>query len=229
MLIRIQGAISNCYLLRSKQPVLVDAGAPGDLSRIMAGLRREGVEPNTLALILLTHGHSDHAGCAAELRRRTGAKIALHLADAPLVRAGRNGVLAPQDALGRLIRPFVDEPFEAFEPDLLFNEGLSFEPYGLNARILPTPGHTFGSISLLTGGEALIGDVLRGSMVWPNQARPQFFCHDPVVNTRSIIRLSREGLLRCHPGQFGSFPGAQLGRYLDHNSGRIMEFSEETV
>ena len=139
MLIRIQGAISNCYLLRSKQPVLVDAGAPGDLSRIMAGLRREGVEPNTLALILLTHGHSDHAGCAAELRRRTGAKIALHLADAPLVRAGRNGVLAPQDALGRLIRPFVDEPFEAFEPDLLFNEGLSFEPYGLNARILPTP------------------------------------------------------------------------------------------
>ena len=204
MLIRIKGAISNCYLLPGERPVLVDTGAPGDVGRILTGLRRAGIEPSRLALILLTHGHSDHAGGAAELRRRTGAQIALHASDAPLVRAGANGVLAAQDLLGRFVRPFVDEPFEAFEPDLLFREGLSLEPYGLRARVLPTPGHTPGSISLLLGnGEALIGDVLRGSLLWPNRARPHFFCHDPETNARSLIRLAREGLLRCHPGQFG--------------------------
>ncbi|MFI5337994.1 MAG: MBL fold metallo-hydrolase, partial [Opitutales bacterium] len=229
MLIRIKGAISNCYLLLGTRPVLVDAGAPGDMDRILAALRGAGLEPKKLALILLTHGHSDHAGCAAELRRRTGAQIALHAADAALVRTGSNGVLAPQDALGRLIRPFVDEPFEAFEPDLLFREGISFEPYGLSARVLLTPGHTPGSISLVLGGEAIIGDVLRGSFVWPNRARPHFFCHDPEMNTRSLIRLAREGLLRCHPGQFGSFPGSELGRYLDPTSGRVLELSQETV
>src|SRR5882672_12407073 len=114
MLIRIKGAISNCYLLLGERPVLVDTGAPGDLKRILAGLKSRGVEPKELALILLTHGHSDHAGCAAELRRRTGAQIALHTGDVSLVRAGRNGVIAVQDWLGRVLRPFVDEEFEAF-------------------------------------------------------------------------------------------------------------------
>jgi glyoxylase-like metal-dependent hydrolase (beta-lactamase superfamily II) len=230
MLFRIRGAISNCYLLLGEKPVLVDTGAPGDLKRILAALKDHGVEPGQLALILLTHGHSDHAGCAAELRRRTGAQIALHVGDAPLARIGQNGVLAAQDMMGRLIRPFINEPYEAFEPDLIFHEGLSFEPYGLRGRVLPTPGHTPGSVSVvLANGEALIGDVLRGSLVWPNQARAHYFCNDPDLNTRSIVRLAREGLLRCHPGQFGNFPGSQLGRFMNTSSGEVLELSGEPV
>lgn len=230
MLIRIRGAVSNCYLVVGEQPILVDTGAPGDLKRILAALRENEIEPGTIALILLTHGHSDHAGCAAELRRRTGAPIALHAGDAGLAREGKNGILAAQDTMGRLLRPFLDEQFEGFEPDILFNEGIAFEPYGVRGRILPTPGHTPGSVSVIfADGEAIIGDVLRGSMIWPNRARHHYFCNDPVRNSRSIIRLAREGLLRCHPGQFGSFPGSQLGNYLDTTSGEVFELSGETV
>ena len=230
MLVRIKGAISNCYLLLGERPVLVDTGAPGDLKRILAGIKANGVELKDLALIILTHGHSDHAGCAAELRRRSGAQIALHTGDAPLVRAGRNGVIAVQDWLGRVLRPFVDEEFEAFEPDLVFKEGIELEPYGLRGRVLPTPGHTPGSISIvLANGEALIGDVLRGSLVWPNKARDHYFCNDPELNQRSIVRLAREGLLRCHPGVFGSFRGTDLGQYLSPNSSEVMALSGETV
>jgi glyoxylase-like metal-dependent hydrolase (beta-lactamase superfamily II) len=230
MLVRIKGAISNCYLLLGERPVLVDTGAPGDLKRILSALQAHGVAPTELALILLTHGHSDHAGCAAELRRRSGAPIALHAADAPLVRAGRNGMLVVQDWLGRVLRPYVDEEFEPFEPDLTFSTGLTLEPYGLRGRIIPTPGHTAGSCSLvLANGEALIGDVLRGSLVWPNRAREHYFCNDPDRNQRSIVTLAREGLLRCHPGTFGSFPGTQLGRYLSTDGGNVLEFSDARV
>jgi len=230
MLFRIRGAVSNCYLLLGEQPVLVDTGAPGDLKRILAALKENGVEPGQVGLILLTHGHSDHAGCAAELRRRTGAQIAMHAGDAALARSGQNGVLAAQDMMGRLVRPFVDEPFEPFEPDVVFREGISFEPYGLRGKVLPTPGHTPGSCSvILASGEALIGDVLRGSLVWPNKARPHWFCHDPDLNMRSIARLAREGLLRCHPGNFGSFPGSELGRYFDTTTGEVFELSGTPV
>jgi len=230
MLVRIKGAISNCYLLLGERPVLVDTGAPGDLKRILDAFRGNKVELKDLALILLTHGHSDHAGCAAELKRRSGAQVAMHTGDTALVRAGRNGVIAVQDTLGRVLRPFVDEEFEAFEPDLVFKEGIALEPYGLRGRVLPTPGHTPGSVSVvLANGEALIGDVLRGSLVWPNRARDHYFCNDPGLNQRSIVRLAREGLLRCHPGVFGSFPGTELGQYLTTDSGEVMALSGEPV
>ena len=230
MLIRIKGAISNCYLLLGEKPVLVDTGAPGDLRRILAALKAHGLEPKQLALILLTHGHSDHAGCAAELKRRSGALVAIHAGDAALVRAGRNGVIAVQDTLGRILRPFVDEEFEAFEPDLVFQQGIALEPYGLRGRVVPTPGHTPGSASVvLASGEALIGDVLRGSLVWPNKARDHYFCNDPELNRRSIVKLAREGLLRCHPGTFGSFPGSELGRFLSTDGGEVFELSGEPV
>lgn len=230
MLIRIKGAISNCYLLLGRRPVLVDTGAPGDLKRILAALKTAGVAPQDLALIFLTHGHSNHAGCAAELKRRSGAQIALHAGDAALVRSGRNGILAAQDTLGRVLRPFVDEEFEPFEPDLVFRDGFSLEPHGVKGNVLATPGHTPGSASLvLASGEAIIGDVLRGSMLLPNKSQPHWFCNDPESNTRSILRLAREGLLRCYPGVFGSFPGTELGRYLSTDGGQVMALSGEPV
>jgi len=230
MLIRIKCAISNAYLLLGDRPVLVDTGAPGDLKRILAALKASGVEPKQLALILLTHGHSDHAGCAAELRRRSGAQVALHAGDADLAHEGENGVLAAQGAAGRIVRPFVDEQFEAFEPDLMFRDGFSLAAHGVKGRVIATPGHTPGSASVvLDSGEALIGDVLRGSMVWPNKASPHFFCNDPELNTRSVLRLAREGLLRCHPGNFGSFPGSELQRFLTTASGDVLALSGEPV
>jgi hydroxyacylglutathione hydrolase len=230
MLLRIKGSISNCYLLLGKRPVLVDTGTPGDLKRILAALKVAGVAPKDLGLILLTHGHSDNAGCAAELRRRSGAKIALHLGDAELARSGRNGVLAAQDLIGRVVRPFVDEPYEAFEADVVFRDGFSLEPHGVKGRVLATPGHTPGSASvILASGEALIGDVLRGSFLWPNKASLHYFCNDPESNARSMVRLAREGLMRCHPGMFGSFPGSELGQFLHTDMGKVMQLSGEPV
>ena len=63
----------------------------------------------------------------------------------------------------------------------------------------------------------------------PNKAREHFFCNDPELNNRSIVRLAREGLMRCHPGNFGSFPGAELHRFLATTTGEVMEFSSEPV
>jgi hydroxyacylglutathione hydrolase len=230
MLVRIKGAISNCYLLLGEKPVLVGTGAPGDLKTILATFKAHDLDVKKLALILLTHGHSDQAGCAAELRRRSGAQIAIQTADAALVRSGRNGMIVVQDWLGRVLRPLVDEEFEGFEPDLAFEAGLALEPYGLRARVLLTPGHTPGSVSVvLASGEAIIGDVLRGSLVWPNKAREHYFCNNPAANQRSIVKLAREGLLRCHPGTFGSFPGSELGRFLSTDGGNVLELSGETA
>ncbi|MFD5560490.1 MBL fold metallo-hydrolase [Kitasatospora griseola] len=63
----------NAYLLLGRRPVLVDAGTPGSGRKIHDGLAARGVNPADLALIVITHGHIDHFGSAAELHRLTGA------------------------------------------------------------------------------------------------------------------------------------------------------------
>src|SRR5438105_299721 len=113
-------AIPNVYLLTGERAVLIDAGRPTDVPRIRAFLQAHGIDK--LALILLTHGHWDHAGGAAQLRAVTKAPIALHRADVELVRKGHSNALTPTNLTARLIRPFVDPAFPPFEPDLLIEE-----------------------------------------------------------------------------------------------------------
>ena len=65
--------------------VLVDTGLPGRSARIEQALREARTTIGKIRTILLTHWHADHTGNAAELRRRTGARIVAHALDAAVI------------------------------------------------------------------------------------------------------------------------------------------------
>ncbi|MBE0598898.1 MAG: MBL fold metallo-hydrolase, partial [Desulfuromonadales bacterium] len=74
----------NCYIIgceQTRQAVVVDPGEEGE--RIVAALAAAGLQ---LALIVNTHGHFDHVGGNRLLAEGTGAPIAIHQDDAPLLR-----------------------------------------------------------------------------------------------------------------------------------------------
>ncbi|GGR53498.1 hypothetical protein GCM10010282_53090 [Streptomyces roseolus] len=79
----------NAYLLLGRRPVIVDAGTPGSGRKIYEQVADHGVDPADVSLIVLTHGHIDHFGSAAELHRLTGAPVAGHVADLGPYRSGR--------------------------------------------------------------------------------------------------------------------------------------------
>jgi glyoxylase-like metal-dependent hydrolase (beta-lactamase superfamily II) len=64
--------------------VLVDAAWPNKADAILEGVRQTGHDPADIKHLLLTHGHVDHAGSAAEISRRIGAKVYVHAADLAL-------------------------------------------------------------------------------------------------------------------------------------------------
>jgi len=76
------GMISRSYLVRQQGVILVDTGVPGSLETILSNMKPAGVSPSHFRLILLTHGHADHAGSARALRDLTGAPVAVHRDDA---------------------------------------------------------------------------------------------------------------------------------------------------
>ena len=145
----------NCSLVwnsETKEGVVVDPG--GDLARIRAAIKEKGV---TVDKILLTHGHIDHAGGAAELAAELGVPIeGPHQADAFLLeRLAQAG--AAYGITGA--RPVT--------PTRWLEEGDRVMIGGSEFEVLHCPGHSPGSVVFFSRelGFALMGDVLfRGSV-----------------------------------------------------------------
>ena len=153
----IRGA--NCYLVISQAKMLViDTGMPGNGNKIINYVKGLGKNPSDINYIILTHADIDHIGSAAEMKKMTGAKLAIHTGDAPIL-SGKSGFKTIRGPLGvlfklmsRLMR------FQPVEPDIILGD--DFEVDGF--KVIYTPGHTNGSISLYLPGKVIfVGDALR--------------------------------------------------------------------
>jgi glyoxylase-like metal-dependent hydrolase (beta-lactamase superfamily II) len=193
--------LANAYLLENEAGLyLVDAGAPGDADRIQRRMNQIG--RSDLKLIFLTHAHLDHFGAAAELRRRTGAPVAIHSDDAQAL-AEAETMLGEVRGRGRLIGallPLLERvlPPEPVQADILVSDGQSLAEFGLEARVLHTPGHTPGSSCLMVEGELAFAGDLVSSTGKPHPQR--FFAGSWTQVAQSLERLQSAGPRLSYPG-----------------------------
>lgn len=214
----VRAGVTNIYLLRERGTVLVDPGGP---TRGTAGVRkvlsRLGTPPR-LDLMVITHGHFDHVAAAVGLREATRAKVAVHRADAAWLKVGEvvwpRGVTRwgkiVRSVLGPIMIPFLR--VTAFEPDIqLDDDGLDLEPYGVTGRVVYTPGHTPGSVSvILPSGEAFVGDLAMNGP--PFCLKPSFgiFAHQPEMVPAAWTRLLSLGARTVYPAHGRPFPASAL-------------------
>ncbi len=195
----------NSYLLAAGDGfVLIDTGKPEKREELLRRLRAAGCEPGDLRLIVLTHGDYDHAGNAAFLHELYGAPVAMHAADAPRVQTGDWSVgMKPRPdkfpllfrTMSLFLRPGA---FDTFTPDVLLEDGQGLEPSGLDAQVVHLPGHTAGSIGVLTGdGDLFCGDLMDSMLVRPSL---EFFIDDMRAAQASLARLRLLDVEAVHPG-----------------------------
>jgi len=185
--------MSNAFLVSGDKAVLVDTGIPGAGPKIEAVLADLGVGPADVSAIVVTHGHIDHFGSAVYLKRALDAPIIAHQGDIDAYSAGHAVVafMRPTGAFGWLFAklPLVRASTDPFVPDIVVDSSMSLHKFGVDARILFTPGHTPGSISVLTdSGELVAGDLIAGPLLgaihqWP--ANPPFH-YDRNLNLASL-------------------------------------------
>ncbi len=153
----------NLILIGEEELTIIDTGLPGTSAEIVDFIHSRGRSVEEISLIIITHNHFDHAGGLSELRKLTTAKVAVHKADI--------GDIENQPSYPRVIqRALRVPPFSALRSafsvrantaDIQLVGGEVLRPLG-GLKVIHTPGHTPGSISLFSPQNRLliVGDAL---------------------------------------------------------------------
>ena len=162
MIERIRIGYANCYLLSGGGgSILIDSCNYKDGPKIYKRIKDKSVK-----LILLTHGHFDHVSSAKYLSDRLHVPIAMSEKDLRILGKGEESVLHGATALGKIFslfsKPVLKKAtYSAFTPDLLLTDGQDLSKYGVRARVVALPGHTQGSIGVLTKDkDFVVGDAM---------------------------------------------------------------------
>ena len=178
---------TNCYIIleeNSKSCCVLDPG--GEAKKVLEFMELRGL---TLDAILLTHGHFDHVGAVKDLHEATGCKVYLCTEDCSMPAKWTAGDLFYTDAYG---------------------EGDELHLAGLTIKVLHTPGHTPGSVCLVTENSMFCGDTLFAGSC----GRTDLPGGDQNVLFNSLLRLAAlEEDYTCYPGHSGSTTLAREKQY----------------
>lgn len=182
--------------------VLLDTGFPGDTARIRRVMTAAGVGPRDVRAILLTHGHIDHAGNAAELQEWTGAPVYAHPADQPHIHgtypyAGLARLTGMLEAAGRNVTAYRPVRVDHFlrDGDVL--------PYWGGLQVVHLPGHTDGHCGFYSAGQQLLfsGDLwVRFFM--RTQTSPRIFSDNVAQVPGSMLKARALGARWVVPGHY---------------------------
>ncbi|MGB7537826.1 MAG: MBL fold metallo-hydrolase [Anaerolineales bacterium] len=209
----------NAYLLRAGEGfILIDTGMPMHWRRLEAELLRAGALPGKLKLVVITHGDIDHTGNCAKLQKKYRSRIAVHPGDREQVQSGKPLVRESGTPMGGLLRALggiaarfqkrgASPALETFTPDVLLADQQSLGEYGLDATVLHTPGHTPGSIILLTGdGRLFAGDTF--SNMLGLHATP--YIENRRQLRESIDKIKQLDAGTVYPGHGQPFPFSEI-------------------
>jgi glyoxylase-like metal-dependent hydrolase (beta-lactamase superfamily II) len=163
----------NAYLLETMDGlVLIDTGWPNKTDAIFRAVQDSGHDPEKIRHLVLTHGHIDHAGSAAEVIQRTGARAYAHSADLDLIHEGKAehpGTSITPGIIPHIVYLLFIKPggttYQACTVHQTLQDGQRL-PMAPDVEVIHSPGHCAGHIALLLRNEGVLiaGDICSNVM-----------------------------------------------------------------
>ena len=209
--------VSNCYMVYDKEIFLVDTGMPGRSNEIIDFLKKNLKQnPEDVKTIVITHHHFDHTGSLDKLKKITGAKVAVHSADAVYVSGEKSQAGSAFMVLLVKLMKLIYR-IEPITPDIILSDGDLIGDY----EVIHTPGHTPGSICLYNPNNKVIfvGDNLNYSKGKINGPGSRLI-PDPEKYKESMRKLGDlniEVILTGHGPPVISDVNKKLGEFLKSN------------
>ena len=223
---RLRAGISNIHLVEAEDGyVLVDAGSRHrPEKRLQGAMAKLGVAPEQVRLLVITHVHYDHVMGVKAIRDLCSCPVAVHRAEAEDLARGRMVFPPGRTAwaraaawLGRTLEPAMTA-FAPHEAEFVVGDQMDLNQFGLAGRLVSTPGHSPGSMSLiLEDGQALVGDTVFNP--YPFNLGPVMppFYHDRERLLQTWEHLISLGLKKFFPGHGPALDSEKLTKaYLRH-------------
>lgn len=206
--------VGNVYVIRDKSTILVDAGDTQKTQAFVKGLEKISLDPKEIELVVVTHGHFDHIGTAADIKKLTGAKIAMHEMEKESLEKGLVPLPPGLNLWGTVMVGYMKTfmlPFRTIIPTnvdiILDNKEFSLAEYGVPGKVVHTPGHSVGSVSvLLDTGDAFVGDLAMNEFPLRIGAGFPVFGDSIKEIKDSWSRLLEMGAKMVHPAHGDAFP-----------------------
>jgi glyoxylase-like metal-dependent hydrolase (beta-lactamase superfamily II) len=219
---------TNYYLLKCDSGfLLIDAGWVGMYKEFKKALSRFAIGIGSIKFILLTHHHHDHAALVQNIRSETNCRIIVHQDEVNYIRQGTTFTDDTRQfntwlkLLDRLTAPFIRlnyKPVMLNEDDIIISDN-DYDLYGLTgirAKLLHTPGHSKGSVSLLLeNGNSFVGDVAMNMLKIFGQRQRPVEAEDYDEVYASWKKLIRYGTKTVYPSHGSSFPVKKLVKTLE--------------
>lgn len=186
----------KAFLIKGDGYILVDTGVEKSYQAILRFLEENKINPKEISLIVISHHHSDHVGSLGKMVEQTGAKVLIHKSEEEYLERGESVPVKIHHPLFKLLMKMMKEPvLSKMKGDILVEDTYDLKPFGVDGRVIHTPGHTKGSLAvLLESGEVVVGDSINGRIKnGKSVALEPFFWNDIDLTRVSMERLVKEG------------------------------------
>lgn len=214
---------TNNYIIKGdKACLLIDAGMGDKYDSFKKRIEKKGINMRDIKYVLLTHHHSDHNAYLNPLREEYGTKIIVHKNEVEDLKNGRNKlgtyrqtvmINLTRKLLANLIKPDFD-PVVIGDNDIVIKDDdndLLRNELGIDAKIIHTPGHTMGSISVVMNDIAFVGDSVMNFIV--SSPYPMLY-EDETLVFKSWKKLIDNGVRFVYPAHGDKLPVTKLKKLL---------------
>ena len=214
---KIKLGVCNCYVIKGKSTILVDAGPPRQEKRFIRKILSFGIDPEDISLIFITHGHMDHISSLYGIKAITESEVAINHREKAIVEQALHPVPKGVTPWGKILIMLMklsqkNISFKGTSVDIVLEDSpFSLTPYGIKGKIIPTPGHSSGSMSLiLERGDAFVGDLLMNGFPMRKGPGIPIFADDIDTVKKSAKFILENGANFIYPAHGDPFDAALI-------------------